>query len=96
MDYNVSFPGLGLEFTVNPVAFTIGNYPVYWYGIIIASGLLLAVLYAYVSSKRYNVDGNKLINCILVGIITGIIGARLYYCFLNGIITAKIRLKFSI
>lgn len=26
MDYNVSFPGLGLEFTVNPVAFTIGNY----------------------------------------------------------------------
>ena len=81
MDYNVSFPGLGLEFTVNPVAFTIGNYPVYWYGIIIASGLLLAVLYAYVSSKRYNVDGNKLINCILVGIITGIIGARLYYCF---------------
>ena len=52
MDYNVSFPGLGLEFTVNPVAFTIGNYPVYWYGIIIASGLLLAVLYAYVSSKR--------------------------------------------
>lgn len=29
MDYNVSFPGLGLEFTVNPVAFTIGNYPVY-------------------------------------------------------------------
>lgn len=81
MDYNVSFPGLGLEFTVNPVAFTIGNYPVYWYGIIIASGLLLAVLYAYVSSKRYNVDGNKLINCILVGIITGIIGAGLYYCF---------------
>ena len=81
MDYNVSFPGLGLEFTVNPVAFTIGNYPVYWYGIIIASGLLLAVLYAYVSSKRYNVDGNKLINCILVGIITGIVGARLYYCF---------------
>lgn len=39
------------------------------------------MLYAYVSSKRYNVDGNKLINCILVGIITGIIGARLYYCF---------------
>ena len=80
MEYNVSFPGLGLDFQISPVAFSLGSYPVYWYGIIIASGLLLAVLYAFVSSKRYNVDGNKLINCILVGIVTGIIGARLYYC----------------
>lgn len=81
MEYNVSFPGLGLDFNISPIAFSIGDYPVYWYGIIIASGLLLAVLYAYVSSKRYNVDGSKLINCVLVGIVTGIIGARLYYCF---------------
>lgn len=81
MEYNVSFPGLGLDFTINPVAFTVGSYPIYWYGIIIASGLLLAVLYAWRSSPRYNVDFNKLVNCILVGIITGIVGARLYFCF---------------
>ena len=81
MEYNVSFPGLGLDFTINSVAFTVGSYPIYWYGIIIASGLLLAVLYAWRSSPRYNVDFNKLVNCILVGIITGIIGARLYFCF---------------
>ena len=24
--YNVSFPGFGWEFTINPVAFQIGNY----------------------------------------------------------------------
>ena len=77
MEYNVSFPGLGLDFTINSVAFTVGSYPIYWYGIIIASGLLLAVLYAWRSTPRYNVDFNKLVNCILVGIITGIIGARL-------------------
>ena len=81
MEYNVSFPGLGLDFTINSVAFTVGSYPIYWYGIIIASGLLLAVLYAWRSSPRYNVDFNKLVNCILVGIITGIVGARLYFCF---------------
>ncbi|MEE1060699.1 MAG: prolipoprotein diacylglyceryl transferase [Ruminococcus sp.] len=81
MDYNVSFPEMGLEFTINPVAFTIGDSPVYWYGVIIASGLMLAVLYAWVSAKRYNVDKDKLINCVLVGIVTGIIGARLYFCF---------------
>ena len=81
MDYNVSFPGLGLEFTIIPVAFSIGDSSVYWYGIIIASGLMLAVLYAWVSAKRYKVDKDKLINCVLVGIVTGIIGARLYFCF---------------
>lgn len=81
MEYNVSFPGFGLDFTISPVAFSIGTYHIYWYGLIIASGLLLAVLYAWKSSPRYNVDFNKLVNCILVGIVTGIIGARLYFCF---------------
>ncbi len=78
--FHVSFPKLGLEFEINRIAFSIGNLPIYWYGLIIASGLMLAVLYAYCTSKRYNVDSNKLFNCVLVGIVTGIIGARLYFC----------------
>ena len=78
--FHVGFPGLGLDFEINRIAFQIGNIPVYWYGLIIASGLMLAVLYAYLTAKRYNVDINKLINCVLVGIVTGIIGARLYFC----------------
>ncbi len=80
MEYNVKFPGLGLDFTLNPVAFEIGNFKVYWYGIIIATGLMLAILYAYKSAPRYNVDSSKLFNCVIVGIMTGIIGARLYFC----------------
>ena len=40
----VSFPGLGLEFSLNRVAFTIPvlDRPVYWYGVIITAGLILA------------------------------------------------------
>ena len=38
----VSFPGLGLEFQLNRVAFHVGSWPVYWYGIIIAAGFLLS------------------------------------------------------
>ena len=40
--FHVSFPGLGWNFTISNVAFTIGSYSVYWYGIIITAGLLLA------------------------------------------------------
>ncbi|MCQ2513480.1 MAG: prolipoprotein diacylglyceryl transferase [Ruminococcus sp.] len=81
MTYHIKFPGFGWEFDISPVAFSIGQREVYWYGIIIASGLLLCVLYASFSAKRFNVDRDKLINCTLVGIVTAIIGARLYYCF---------------
>lgn len=78
--FNVSFPGLGIEnLHISRIAFSIGNMSLYWYGLIIAGGLVLAFIYAYVSSPRFNVDKNKMINCVLVGIVTGIIGARLYY-----------------
>lgn len=81
--YHVIFPGVGWEFTVNPIAFSFGSLSVYWYGIIIACGLMLAVLYAWKSAPRYNVNPNKLFSCIIAGLITGIIGARLYFCFFH-------------
>ena len=37
----VQFPGLGLEFTINRVAFSIGSIHIYWYGVCIAVGLCL-------------------------------------------------------
>ena len=41
-DYTrVYFEGLGIDFDVPSVAFTIGNYSIHWYGIIIASVLHL-------------------------------------------------------
>ena len=66
MTYNVTFPHLGLEFNINPVAFSIGNFHVYWYGIIIAAGFLLALIYASFSCKKMNIDINRLfdvVNC---------------------------------
>lgn len=77
--YNVSFPALGFEFKISPIAFSFGAFKIHWYGIIIACGLLLAMVYAYFSAERFNVNRNKLFDCVLVGIVTGVIGARAYY-----------------
>ncbi len=77
--FNVSFPGLGLEFTINRVAFSIGSFDIYWYALCIASGVILALFYAYFNAKRFSVDVDKLINCFIVGMITAILGARIYY-----------------
>lgn len=79
MTYNVTFPHLGLEFNINPVAFSIGNFHVYWYGIIIAAGFLLALIYASFSCKKMNIDINHLFDVVIVGLIAGVIFARLFY-----------------
>jgi len=77
--HNVSFPGLGLDLTINEVAFRIGTYEVRWYALIIATGFILAVLYANRRANYFGVDKDKLLDCVIVGFITAIIGARLYY-----------------
>lgn len=77
--YHVSFPKLGIELTINPIAFSIGDFNIYWYGIIIATGFTIALCYAMINSKRFGIVQDKLIDAIIVGLITGIIGARLYY-----------------
>lgn len=77
--FNVSFPELGLEFQIDRVAFSIFGFDIYWYALCITSGLLLALLYAHFNAKRFMVDEDKLINCFIVGVITAIVGARLYY-----------------
>ena len=77
--YNVSFPGLGIELEINRVAFSIGGFAIYWYAILITTGVLLALLYAHFNCKRFCCEMDKVLNCFIVGLITAVIGARLYY-----------------
>lgn len=77
--FNVSFPGLGIELDINRVAFTIFGVEIYWYAICITTGVVLALLYANFNAKRFDCDMDKVLNCFIVGMITAILGARLYY-----------------
>ena len=45
---HVEFPGLGWSFDINSTAFSIGSFEIKWYGLLIATGFLLAVIYAMV------------------------------------------------
>ena len=75
--YHVTIFGLNL--TINPVAFRVGSYPVYWYGIIIAIGFGLAVLYAYKNAKRFEINLDRLFDVVLVTTPIAILCARAYY-----------------
>ena len=79
MDTYISFPGLGLVFNADNVAFSIGGKDIYWYGIIIAFGFALAVFTALMLAKKYDMKSDTIIDIVLWAAPTAIICARIYY-----------------
>lgn len=75
----ISFPGFGLEFAVNRIAFSIGSIDIYWYAVIIATGFMLALAFAFKNFKHFGIDSDRAIDVIFFAVVLGIIGARLYY-----------------
>ncbi len=79
MTNTVSFPGLGLEFELNRVAFSIGSIDIYWYAVIIATGFLLAMVFVFKYAKSFGVDSERVVDVVFFALVLGIIGARAYY-----------------
>ena len=75
----ISFPGLGLELDP-PSTIQLGPLTIHLYGLIIAVGMLLAVLYASKRSKEFGLKEDDLIDGVLWVAPFAIICARLYYC----------------
>ena len=75
----VFFDGLGVSFNIPSVAFTIGGYEVHWYGIIIAFGFALAVLYGGRTAYKWKMSLDGMTDVLIWGTLFGIVCARLYY-----------------
>lgn len=75
----ITFPALGLK--LNPTrGFSIGPLDIHWYGVLIALGMLLAVVYACRRSKSFGLKDNDLIDGVLCIVPFAVICARIYYC----------------
>ncbi len=66
-----------------PVAFTIGNIDIMWYGVLIASAMLLAVVISSHRAPRHNLTGDDVLDIVIWMLPCGVIGARLYYVIFN-------------
>ncbi len=64
---------------MNPIAFTIFGVDVRWYGIFMASGILIASFILMKLSEKKGYSNDLIYDLILVIVPSGIIGARTYY-----------------
>ncbi len=86
MHYDVTI--FGIHLTLNPIAFTLpigDGWPVYWYGIIIAIGFLLAIIYGMKNAERFGVNTDKMLDVVIVTTPISILCARTYYVIFDGV-----------
>ena len=75
----ITFPLLG-DFELNFLPyFTLFGWKIYWYGVIIAVGFLLAVIYCVKNASAFGITEDDVIDTLIWAVPLGIIGARLYY-----------------
>ena len=76
----ITFPNLGISVNPSRVAFNVLGKDIYWYGIIIAAGFLLAVIYAMRRAPSFGLNEDNILDMLFVAVPLAIVCARLYYC----------------
>lgn len=80
----ITFSLFGKMICLNPSnSFTIFGHQFYWYGVIIAVGFLLAVLYVSRHSKEFGYSSDDFIDMLIYAVPLAIVCARLYYVVFN-------------
>jgi phosphatidylglycerol:prolipoprotein diacylglycerol transferase len=78
-DATITFPILG-DFTLDFSSyFTVFGWKFYWYGVIIAVGFILAVIYTSRKAKVFGFTQDNLIDMLIISVPMAIVFARLYY-----------------
>ena len=79
MHYSIDFPHLGIFLEHVGKNISVKGFDIAYYGITIAVAILFAILLVFVRAKHSGQDVNDYENLAILGIIFGIIGARIYY-----------------
>lgn len=64
---------------MDPIAFRIFGLDIRWYGILIASGVLIGTLIALKEAKRVGFDQETLLDLLIWEVPLSLVGARIYY-----------------
>ncbi len=76
---DIAFPNMGIYLKNVPKSFSVFGFPIAFYGVIIAVGVLAGVLLAAHVAKLEGLDADLIWDFAIYAIIFSIIGARVYY-----------------
>lgn len=79
MHYDIRFPHLGIVLDHVGKSISLFGFEVAFYGMIIGSAILIGFWIAMSEAKRTGQDPENYLDMGIVGVILGIVGARLYY-----------------
>ncbi|MGI8610336.1 MAG: prolipoprotein diacylglyceryl transferase [Candidatus Dormibacteria bacterium] len=68
-----------LKLGIDPVAIHLGPLALYWYGLLVAVGFVLAIRLATREAEGQGVDPDQLLSAALVGALVGLLLARVFY-----------------
>ena len=78
----ISFPALGIALNP-PRSIALGPLSIHFYGMIIAFGLILAVVYATRRSKQFGIKEDDVLDGVLYVTPFAVLCARAYYCIFS-------------
>ena len=94
---SIEFPNLfSGSIEVSRVAFTVFGIDIYWYGILIAVGVVLAVSYAMKTAGKFGLISDNVFDTAFISIIAGFVGARAYYCIFYNLMNPESENKYNI
>ena len=94
---SIEFPNLfSGDIEISRVAFTLFGIDIYWYGILIAIGVVLAFAYAMKAAKKFGLIADNVFDTAFIAVIAGFIGARAYYCIFYNLMNPESENKYNI
>ena len=79
MTNTIAFPGLGIGPFSICETLNIFGLNIYWYGLIIATGILAAYIFCNRIANDYDLTSDNLLDIVIFGLPSAIICARIYY-----------------
>ena len=79
----IKFPGIGLEFNIDQILFSIGNINIYWYGFLIVMAFIIGLILLKKICKEFDFNFDTILEVFILIIPTSIFCARVYYILFN-------------
>ncbi|MCL2227193.1 MAG: prolipoprotein diacylglyceryl transferase [Oscillospiraceae bacterium] len=81
---SISFPLFGEGFVLNPPTyFAIFGFNIYYYGVLVTAGFVLAALYLIKRSSVIGLTKDNALDLVLIAVPAGLVGARIYFVIFN-------------